>query len=270
VQQATCRLADARHHALCTFATAISRSGAAGSAPHEMLRGRPLWTAARFIARYACARAIAGRTSPGAPARRERMPPSLILLVTGPACTGKTTLAGALAERFGLPLFTMDGFKERMYDAASPDGDHGDRISLEFSRLLGRFAMECLEVALEACVRVGTHAVFEANFDRAVFSPRLARLREHHAIHVVQVALRCRGDVLLERFIARARTDRHPGHGGLRHLDAMRGALLRGEDDPLVLQPGDDRFEIDTTDLAAVDTGPLYACISQRIASLAG
>jgi predicted kinase len=192
--------------------------------------------------------------------------PPLVILVTGPACTGKTTLAAALSERFGLPRFSKDGFKERMYEAACPDGDYEVSMTLELSRLLGRCAMACLEAALEACVRAGTHAVFEANLDSAVFSPRLVRLREHHAMRVVQARLCCRGDVLLQRFIARERSgDRHPGHGGLRYLDTLRAVLVRGEDDPLPLQSGDDVFVIDTTELAAIDTGPLYACLSRQL-----
>lgn len=188
-------------------------------------------------------------------------PPPLIVLVSGPPGTGKTTLAGALSGRFRLPLFAKDRFKERMYDAACPDGDHA-RITPELSRLLGRCAMECLEAALETCVQTATSAVFEANFDARVFSARLAQLRERHAMQVVQAALRCRGDVLLDRVIARARTDRHPGHGGTRDLAAIPG----GDDPPLPLQDGDQVFAIDTTDLAAIDTGPLYACIAQRLA----
>ena len=107
--------------------------------------------------------------------------------------------------------------------------------------------------------------MFDARIDACVFSPHLARLRERHAVHVVQAALRCRGDVLLDRFLARAR-DRHPVNSGVQLHAALETALRRGEDDPLTLRADDDVIAIDTTDLAAVDTGPLHACIARRLA----
>ena len=191
--------------------------------------------------------------------------PTLVVLVTGPPATGKTTLSRALSERFGLPRFAKDDFKERMYNAAF-DGDDA-WLTPELSRRLGRCAMECLEVALEACVRAAAPAVFDAPIAARVFSSRLARLRERHAVHVVQAALRCRGDVLLDRYLARARAVRHPVHGGEQLHAALEIALRRGEDDPLTLQADDDVIAIDTTDLAAVDTGPLVACIARRLAA---
>ena len=47
---------------------------------------------------------------------------------------------------------------------------------------------------------------------------------------------------------------------------ALETALRRGEDDPLTLRADDDVIAIDTTDLAAVDTGALVACIARRLA----
>ncbi|RYG39084.1 hypothetical protein EON81_01875 [bacterium] len=44
----------------------------------------------------------------------------MVVLVTGLAATGKTTLAKAVAERHRLPLFQKDAFKEAMYDVLCP------------------------------------------------------------------------------------------------------------------------------------------------------
>jgi hypothetical protein len=76
--------------------------------------------------------------------------------------------------------------------------------------------------------------------------------------------------VLVERFIQRELTERHPGHGGLRHLDAVRPVLLRGRDEPLAMEDGDDLIEIDTTDIDAADYSPVFAQIAQRIAATKG
>lgn len=190
-------------------------------------------------------------------------PDPLFVIITGPSCTGKTTLARSLSDSFGLPLFYKDGYKEMMFDLACPDGDYEAAIPREFSRLLGRFSLGCLEISMQECAASGISALFEANFDRALFSPRLAAIRERHPFAVVQVNLRCRGDILQKRFAAREMTDRHPGHGGKRNLHMVRS----GFDTPLDVRDTDDLVEIDTTDFAAIDYGPLNKIIAERMSA---
>lgn len=195
----------------------------------------------------------------------------LFILIAGPPCTGKTTLARALADRFHLPLFHKDGFKERMYDAACPDGEYEEVVTREFSRLLEQFSMEGLELSMEQCARCGISAIFESNFDSRLFSPRLSALRRRYPFSAVQANLRCRGDILLERFVARENSDRrHPGHCGLRHLDDLSRKLLAGAAEPLRMEPGDTLIEINTTDLKAVNYMPLVEAISGRLFQRAG
>jgi chloramphenicol 3-O-phosphotransferase len=213
--------------------------------------------------------------------------PPLIIIVTGPTCSGKTTLARALSERFCLPLFHKDGFKEVMFDLALPAVNPISEVGItrDFSQLLGRFSLGCLEVALQQCARSGICAVFEANFDSALFSPRLSAIRQSHPFRVVQAHLRSAGigqddgvreTALLARFSARERTDRHPGHGAWRQNfvgtasglpeDFGRELLrLHEGDKPLITEPGDDLIEIDTADFASVNFGVLFEIVEQRL-----
>ncbi|MBC7807127.1 MAG: AAA family ATPase [Akkermansiaceae bacterium] len=195
----------------------------------------------------------------------ERAALPLVIFVTGLSCTGKTTLARALAERFDLPLFSKDAFKEMMFDIVCPDGDYESRLTREMSQLLGRYSLGCLEIALGQCVRSGVPAIFEANFNSRLFSPRIASLREQHPFRALQVHLQCRGDILLERFIARERTDRHPGHGGLQHLTEVGDVMMAGSDEPLILENSDDLVILDTTELASVDYRPLFDLVAKRL-----
>jgi predicted kinase len=198
------------------------------------------------------------------PTDEDAVPP-LMIFVTGFAATGKTTLALGLAEQFRLPLFHKDGFKEMMFDAACPDGDYENSITRETSHLLGRYSMGCLEIALDQCARGGVSAIFEANFDSRLFSPRIAAIRQRHPFRAVQVHLRCRSDVLFERFREREGTARHPGHGGLRHLDDFKAALTQNNDDPLALEASDDLVTLDTTNLATVNYDGLFELVQQQL-----
>ena len=97
----------------------------------------------------------------------------VLVLITGPSCTGKTTLGGQIANDFHLPFFSKDGFKERMYDDYA--AVHGpDSITRDVSRLLGRMSMGCLQIVCEEMLSQGQSHILEANFDRHLFSPYLA------------------------------------------------------------------------------------------------
>ncbi len=169
----------------------------------------------------------------------------LLVIVTGPPCTGKTTLGRRIAQEFGLPFFYKDGFKERMYDAAAEHSGSPD-IPRELSRLLGRFSMDSLLFVAESMLAARQSLILEANFDNRLFSPRLADLRARYEFHVAQIQLKADGQTLLERFIRREQEDRHQGHQGLRHLEEAKPILLRGEQEPLTIEG--DLLTLDTTD----------------------
>jgi predicted kinase len=185
----------------------------------------------------------------------------LLIIISGPSCTGKTTLASRLSRDFRLPLFCKDTFKEMMYDvAAPPEGPQA--IPRDFSRLLGRMSIECLRIVLEALLPHGVSLIIESPLDRALFSPLLNQFRERCEFRIVQVQLICDPDVLMERFIAREAADRHPGHQGMQ-LIAEGGKELRGALPPLDVEG--ELVSIDTTDFEGADYRSLYRVLTDHL-----
>jgi predicted kinase len=109
------------------------------------------------------------------------MPVSLptLVVVSGPAGTGKTTLAHRLAGAIGCPAVCRDEIKEGMVFTAQPVSA-AERQTLQL-RTLGVF-FDVLRILLEHEVTV----VAEAAFQDHVWSPRLLPLGEIAEIKIVQ------------------------------------------------------------------------------------
>ncbi len=82
-----------------------------------------------------------------------------ILLVSGAPASGKSTLAGALAEIFGYPLISKDAIKESLFDSLGTYLTR-DLDAPDLSRVLSRAAMEMLWSIAPGCPQV----ILEANF----------------------------------------------------------------------------------------------------------
>ena len=82
------------------------------------------------------------------------------ILVTGIPASGKSTMAGFLAEAFGLPVISKDRIKELMYDTI------GFR-SREEKVKLGTAAMEIMYDTAEQLMKSGQPFLLENNFENA-------------------------------------------------------------------------------------------------------
>jgi len=132
-----------------------------------------------------------------------------LIVVSGPAGSGKTTLAHALARRIGCPAISRDEIKEGMVHAAPPGfaAAPGDPLTL---RTLPAF-FGVLRLLLGA----GVTTVAEAAFQDHVWRPNLLPLLEIAEPRIVQctvppdVALARRRRRTAEQPTRRAHADGH-------------------------------------------------------------
>lgn len=173
------------------------------------------------------------------------------MLVTGPPCAGKTTVAERLAAGLAAPLFSKDGFKVPLFDALG----WGGRAE---SRRADAAAYAALFYAIERQISAGRAFVAESNFKPSEHAAVFRRLMGGGRAEALQVVCQCPTEILRERFQARAsNAERHPGHCDALLLDGLPEMLARGGYGPLDL-PGE-LVTLDTSDLAAVDHAALLA-----------
>lgn len=186
----------------------------------------------------------------------------VVVIVGGPPCAGKTTLARRLAADLGLPLMCKDTIKEVLFEVLGAS----DRAA---SRRLGGASMELLYAFVEAQLAAGQSCVAEANFDPAFGTPVFKRLARDYPHIAVQVNCVADPAVLAERFRRRALSGkRHPGHQdhrlafGQEPPEPGLDASIPGRIPPMEI--GGHVIELDTTDLDQVD----YVGLRDRVKQL--
>jgi predicted kinase len=104
-----------------------------------------------------------------------------LIVVSGPAGAGKTTLAHAIARAVGCPAICRDEVKEGMVHATGGFvGGQGDELTM---RTLPTFFG-----VLELLLKAGVTTVAEAAFQDRVWRPRLEELRDLARIRIVHCA----------------------------------------------------------------------------------
>lgn len=122
-----------------------------------------------------------------------------LIVVSGPAGSGKTTLAHALARRVGCPTISRDEIKEGMVQAAMPGFTAwpGDPLT---RRTLPTF-FGVLRLLLES----GVTTVAEAAFQDRVWRPNLLPLLDLAELRIVQCSVA--HEVALSRRLRRSAGD---------------------------------------------------------------
>jgi predicted kinase len=173
--------------------------------------------------------------------------PPLVVVVTGPPASGKSTIAELIATRLPAPLIAKDPIKEALFDGLGT----GDA---EWSKKLGITTYGILYLMLEQELRAGRSCVLEANFDHNEASAQLAAMQLRRPFRALQIVCTAERDTLIERFLERS-DSRHPGHIDDERLEDVEESIDAGRWRALELDG--ETIDVDTTDWAAVNVDAL-------------
>ncbi|HEX5688815.1 MAG TPA: AAA family ATPase [Roseiflexaceae bacterium] len=187
----------------------------------------------------------------------------VLIIVSGPPCSGKTRLGGWLSEQLKLPFFHRDGFKELLFDTLGWS-------DLEWSQRLGGASYGLLYHATTTLLRAERSLIVESNFDPQFDTQRLRTLMRTHPFLPLQIRCMANGPVLFERFKQRVLSgQRHPGHLDELNIPiyepiAHEGAGPRND----FLDLGGERIDVETSDFAKVDYGDILKEVHSALARL--
>lgn len=181
--------------------------------------------------------------------------PPLVVVVTGPPASGKSTIAEAIAKGLPAPLLAKDPIKEALFDGLGT----GDA---EWSQRLGIATYGILYLMLEQELRAGRCCVLEANFDHTEASAQLSAIQLRHGFRALQIVCAADREALLERFVERSNS-RHPGHIDDERLEDVTESIDAGRWRALELDG--ELIEVDTTDWADVDLDGLVGRAVERV-----
>lgn len=181
---------------------------------------------------------------------------TVLVVISGPPASGKTTLGGEISRELGLPLLSRDDLKETLFDTLGT----ADR---EWSKKLGEVSWRLLYQVTETLIGAGQSVIAETNFTADPDGARLERIVAEHGCEVVHVHCTAEPGLLLERFAGRVeRGQRHPGHVDEQTLPEVESMVASGWPRPRL--PGR-TYYIDTTNPGDIDRGVVVAGIRHAL-----
>ena len=179
----------------------------------------------------------------------------ILIIVSGPPSTGKTTLAQAISQKFNLPLIAKDTLKELLFDTIGWQ----DRA---WSKRLGSASFALIHYFLDTFMVTQQPLIVEGNFKPEFESVEMISRLHKFNYSAIQIMCSCDGKILFERFKKRSESgERHPGHCDTGNYDELKDGLLKGKYEPLNINSPIIIF--DSTDLDHLNYQPIFDQLSQ-------
>ena len=181
------------------------------------------------------------------------MSKTLLIIISGPPCTGKTTLGKKIAREFRLPLISRDDIKESLFDSLGVK----DR---EWSKKLGIASYNILYQFIDTLLGAKNSFIIETPLKPEYDEERFLDLQKKHDFRAIQIMCKTDREILFERFKKRSESgERHPGHVDDQNYEEFKDILLKGEHQALNI--GGKVFDIDTTDFESIDYNSIFSAI---------
>jgi len=179
------------------------------------------------------------------------MPCPLLIVITGPPASGKSSVARRVTARFALPWVSKDGIKETLFEGLGWRSRRGSYRLTETTRTLLFYFAEVLLAA-------GRPLVLESNFRPRRDEEAFRRLASRHPYRLLQVHCDAPADLLVRRFLTRWEAGRrHPGHADDVTAQDIAQDIRTGEFGALALDG--EIVRLDTADFERIDFTALYA-----------
>ena len=121
---------------------------------------------------------------------------NMLIVVCGPPCSGKTTLAAAIASRTGFPHLEMDRIRESLIPGSDSREEHRD------------LGYRCMHLMAEQLMQAGVNLILDATYGRDVHRRAIGEMINSIGVTTFLVQCRAPVEVAVERF--RARPAGHP------------------------------------------------------------
>ncbi|MDD5294607.1 MAG: AAA family ATPase [Patescibacteria group bacterium] len=181
------------------------------------------------------------------------MPVAKVIIISGPPCTGKTTLAKKVAKIFHLPIVSCDSIRELLYDELGCF----DLVMFKKNRKASFILMYNI---IELLLNCRQPQVVDSTFWSRENRKKIEGLQRKYRFRCLQVNLRALGQILWERYRKRVLSGcRNPGYLDYLRRKELKRKITKGFSISPKIRGR--TIVVDTTDFKKVDFNRLLKTI---------